>query len=470
MGQFPNPPLPVGTINAVPTVVQTGLRPSLTWSIRLPATEDPANYTFFVRQTLWPTGVNHDSMVLSSGQMVSPLAFEPGAASFALWAVRISPLTSYLLDTTVCGSYLPTATMKIRTEDPYPHLPRTRADRPFWVDTNIQGLLNDPDAPDSSKSVTFLHHAQSYGPAGNGDAIDRTQATLVSQSSITINGAYSLVIHAHSIPGNAGANARGEERISLMTAADYQMPEQILKSEFIQVWPVAKAVINGLTEGQTIGPGVPAFGLQLNDLYPSSTTFAQIYKGSPRPNVKGRILPGTTIVINSSTPQNRSVSIQNDLPLFDSDGVWTLEVVTTTPFGTEPITAISFNVRGTASIREAWRLLHFGSNANNGDGADTNDFDHDGLNNLLEFAFGSNPKLADNGSIPLPLSVNDQLVIDFIQPTNVGGVIYEAEWSPDLNPDNWQPMENLALPPRHTFRLDKNAHPVAFMRIKVIGQ
>lgn len=39
-----------------------------------------------------------------------------------------------------------------------------------------------------------------------------------------------------------------------------------------------------------------------------------------------------------------------------------------------------------------WRLLYFNDTANSGAGADANDFDHDGLSNILEFAIGGDPK------------------------------------------------------------------------------
>jgi len=45
--------------------------------------------------------------------------------------------------------------------------------------------------------------------------------------------------------------------------------------------------------------------------------------------------------------------------------------------------------------RESWRTAYFGNAANNGEGADAEDPDHDGLTNLMEFALGTNPKLGN---------------------------------------------------------------------------
>ena len=47
----------------------------------------------------------------------------------------------------------------------------------------------------------------------------------------------------------------------------------------------------------------------------------------------------------------------------------------------------------TLTLSEDWRRRRFGAPESAGDGADSHDFDRDGLVNLAEFAFGSDPKV-----------------------------------------------------------------------------
>jgi hypothetical protein len=78
---------------------------------------------------------------------------------------------------------------------------------------------------------------------------------------------------------------------------------------------------------------------------------------------------------------------------------------------------------------QAWRLTNFGSIDNTGDGADLNDFDKDGLVNLVEFAFGLNPKQISAALLPSPQQSGNNFIVTFSQPSGVSGITYGAEWS-----------------------------------------
>jgi hypothetical protein len=79
-------------------------------------------------------------------------------------------------------------------------------------------------------------------------------------------------------------------------------------------------------------------------LYPESRTYAQVYRGDPRLGVEGTIVPGTSLIINGSVPESRVVLVDRYDSVFDEDGRWTLEVLTVTPFGTDRIAQVSFDI------------------------------------------------------------------------------------------------------------------------------
>jgi hypothetical protein len=468
----PAPPsLPVGKITAYPTVVGPGIHPTLTWTTTLPENARSSDYMFFIRQKQLRTGIYTDTQVIAQGNMLSPLELDTTGCTFELWAVKTaSPASQHLLDTTTVGIYLPIAAVTIRTQDPYPTVPRTRADRPFLVDANVHGILSDPYAPESSKGVTLLRHAQSYGTTGTGYPLDRTLATLLSQTEITSNGTTAVSIPLNAIPGTNRAKVRGEERFTILSKQDDQRPASILASQIIQVWPVADATISGIAQGQIIGASGPQVTFQLNDLYPSSTTWAQVYKGGPQTGITGTTIPGSSVVINGSVPANRTIIAANYGPVFDSDGVWTMELLTKTPFGTDRLAQVSFIVQRTGMTLANWRQAHFGSDSNSGDGSDENDYDKDGIANLIEFAFGLDPKQNSVGQLPVSERIGEQFAIRFTPPAGIAGILYGAEWSSTLQPDSWLPVTNTGELPEHAFSMPVTDKPQLFLRLKATAR
>jgi hypothetical protein len=323
---------------------------------------DDIIYTNYIRQFQTPTNVVWDasSLVEPAGSRDSDLAINPGGARFELWTVaNTSTPTSRLLDTAYVGTYVPVATVTIRSEDPY-IIPRTRVDRPFHVDIDVIGLLNGATDPPASKGVKLTRHMQSYGAGGTGINLDRTQATLVSQALVTTNGVQTITVPgmATAVPG-AGNKIRGEERFTVFSFEDsrtapdgktYVVPETQIASKLIQIWPMADGVITGISENELIRYQLPQLTLTLNDLYPSSTTYAQVYKGSPQLGVTGRIVPGSAVTINDSVPVNRVLVLDDYAEVFDEDGLWTMELLTDTPFGIDRLAYVSFNLDRTIKV------------------------------------------------------------------------------------------------------------------------
>ena len=334
-------------------ILLASLLASLTWA----QAQTNGGYTNFIRQKQLPTGVEWDMTVVANGESQSQLAINPGGARFELWSVNTITAATYNLDSRYVGSYVPIGGVVIRSEDPYDTVPRTRADRPFYVDVTVSQLLSGAADPEASKKVNFLRHVQAYGDGGTGMNLDRTQATLLSQNYIEQN--YSptpntLTFAINAVPGADRAKVRGEERFSVFSLPDnrtdassgqtYFAPASQLGSQFIQIWPVADGALAGITSNQLIRFKVPALTITLNDLYPDSHTYAQVYKGAQQLGTTGKIVPGSSIVINDTVPQSRILSVIDYDDAFDEDGQWTMEVITKTPFGLDRLAYVTFTL------------------------------------------------------------------------------------------------------------------------------
>ena len=125
------------------------------------------------------------------------------------------------------------------------------------------------------------------------------------------------------------------------------------------------------------------------------------------------------------------------------------------------------NKGAVATAQENWRMLHFGDSADDGDGRNSNDYDHDGIVNLVEFAFGLDPKQNSAGQLPQPQRIDDRLAIGFTQPDGVTGIHYGAEWSTTLQAGDWHPVADTGTGNQHVFSVPMGTHSSLFMRLVV---
>jgi hypothetical protein len=114
---------------------------------------------------------------------------------------------------------------------------------------------------------------------------------------------------------------------------------------------------------------------------------------------------------------------------------------------------------------QAWRKIHFGSTADSGNGANTFDFDRDGLANLIEYAFDLDPVKFDAGQLPQPIKIGQNFGYSFTPPAGAGGITYASEWSDDLS--FWQPVSNTGNAPQHIFSVPTTGETKRFLRLKV---
>ena len=316
-------------------------------SVAAASAQTTATYTNFIRQVQTPSGVQWDIDVNPSGEQQSGLSVEDGGARFELWTIKSSPLTSYLLDTKFVGSYIPSASVVIKSKDPYGPIPRTRADEPFDIYIGVSGLSEIVTAPAAAKSVTLLRHVQSYGSGGTGENVNRSQATLLTQAAITGNTNVDLPFktnHFAEIPGPDLLKVRGEERFSVFSVADILSPAAQLASQYIQVWPVARGTIAGIKIDDVFRGKLPPVTFKLDDLYPDSTTYLQVYKGNQVLGTQGAIIPGVQYRWNDTKPTDYVLTASDWDATLKEDGRWTLELLTSTPFGIDRLAWVSFDL------------------------------------------------------------------------------------------------------------------------------
>lgn len=331
--------------------------PLVALALCMPLAAQNVGFTNFIRQVQLPTGVQWDASVAPDGERASSLPVDIGGARFELWTVRSTPAASYLLDTRFVSAYAPAAEISITSEDPYQLIPRTRADRPFTVNISLNGLLTGSADPAAAKAVSLLRHVQSYGVKGSGEGIDRTQATLLTQSELSQNGARRLTYSLTSVPSADRTQARGEERFSVFSLPDGSVPASQLASRYIQIWPVATGSIGGITPGSKLRVRMPQLTFTLNDLYPSSHTFAQIYKGDPVLGTQGTLISGSSLVLNEPAAVDRVLLLSGYDTVVTGDGRWTIELLTTTPFGTDRLAHVTFDVDRTIELRGTFTTI-----------------------------------------------------------------------------------------------------------------
>lgn len=116
-----------------------------------------------------------------------------------------------------------------------------------------------------------------------------------------------------------------------------------------------------------------------------------------------------------------------------------------------------------------WRSTHFGISSNSGAAADTEDPEHDGMNNLIEYAFGLNPSASDPAGLPQGTRSGGYITIAFTQPPGISDVVYGAEWSRTLAEGSWQAIADEGEEDFHVFRSPDtgSTYPRLFMRLTV---
>lgn len=236
------------------------------------------------------------------------------------------------VDEKTVGTFMPDVTIQALSDDP--HVPaRTRADKPYGIRIQIAGLQPAAStAPDYAKSVQVRRSFRTYDPLIFAPTTATQSGTYLDSFTFKQNGPFVDNAISQRLPFASPTKALGEETFTVYTHPDALAVQSQFASAKVQIWPVATATITGIDPLRTYQEPPSTGVLQVTDLYPKSTTYLQVYKGSPALGTLGTALAETTVAYDSQTPQSAVIPITGLLNAVNSDGVYTIEALTITPF------------------------------------------------------------------------------------------------------------------------------------------
>lgn len=303
----------------------------------------------WVRQTDLTTGQIYDTPFTGSGgTYTAPLKVGTSGSLFELFARGTAwDSNIYLLDTKIIGTYNPQVSVSITSEDDYVRgdpagsrfVKRTRADRPFSVNIQVQGLVADSSDP-SEHDVYLGVQGKNYDPE-NYSSLNQAQY-LIEESNLE-NGSYTFGPIYHQLTSPTLSSGNGEQTFTIVRYASYQVPDTIIAQPKIEIWPLASASVSNITPGQVFIDRIPSLVVTLSHLYPDSRTYVQVYKGNQALGTVGKMVNGTELRFggyynpdqaesSTNVPQSLTVSVDDLSNYASEDGIYTLEVVTYTPF------------------------------------------------------------------------------------------------------------------------------------------
>lgn len=303
----------------------------------------------WVRQTDLTTGQIYDTPITGSGgAYTAPMQVSKSGSLFELFARGTAwDSNIYLLDTKVIGTYNPQVSVSITSEDDYVRgdpagssfVKRTRADRSFSVNIQVQGLVPDSTTP-SEHDVYLGVQGKNYDPETY-SSLNQAQY-LIDESNLE-NGSYTFGPIYHQLTSPTLSSGNGEQTFTIVRYASYQVPDTIIAQPKIEIWPVASASVSNITPGQVFIDRIPSLVVTLSHLYPDSRTYVQVYKGNQVLGTSGKLVNGTELRFggyynpdqaqsSTNVPQSLTVSVDDLSNYASEDGTYTLEVVTHTPF------------------------------------------------------------------------------------------------------------------------------------------
>lgn len=133
-----------------------------------------------------------------------------------------------------------------------------------------------------------------------------------------------------------------------------------------------------------------------------------------------------------TTPKTFDVTLLNGSPSGASNTIFlSLTNATNGAYLANPSSAVlAITVEDSYTL---WKFSHFGTNASNPEiSGDLADPDGDGVPNILEYAFGSDPNLANTNPLVSGVMVSNQFQLQFNRNTSATNFTFAAQATPDL--------------------------------------
>lgn len=326
----------------------------------------------WVRQTDLEFGLVYDMPVAGTGisDYMAPLPVDESGAKFELFAKGTAWDTKvYLLDTKIIQAYSPAASMVVTSDDPYVrgdlasgnYVRRTRCDHPISLSITVSGLVSG--STELSETAVYLGvKGINYDPA-NYSALDQTEY-LISEYNLG-NGTLDLGPLYHELTAGGLTNACGEQSYTFVRYASDGIPDTIIAQPKVEIWPLATATVENITAGQVFNDRIPPVVFTLKHLYPDSRTYVQIYSGPAALGTAGTVVDSTIRTFGryynptqpgepTNVPQDLLVSVDDMSNYASTDGIYTVEVLTETPFNgrnAERLLTVTFEVDRVISSR-----------------------------------------------------------------------------------------------------------------------
>ncbi len=311
----------------------------------------------FIRQIQVVNGstVIYDIPIANDNGTVNSQPISSATATFQLYAnVAAANNTTKLvkLDEKATGTYMPTVTLQATSEDPFVPA-RTRADRPYGMKLKVEGMQTDASAPDYAKTVRMNRSYALYDAAtyqANGTAGEYADAFSFYQ-----NGEYQSAV-TQRLPVASPTKAVGEESFTVYTRTSSGAIQSQLAKATIKIWPVATAEITGIEQNQLFTSAPKNATLMVKDIYPGAKIYAHIYKGTELLGTVGKILPSTAVAYSDTVqvPQNQALVIGDLESFVSTDGDYTIEMLTITPFNNgapERLAYVTFKLKRAMAVR-----------------------------------------------------------------------------------------------------------------------